>query len=98
LAEGKLDDAIREAHTVKGLAGQMGARELSQAAGRLETALRSASPETDTALRCFAVSLALVTRGLTEFAEGEACRESQVSEDKTARPLAGNEVVDNALP
>jgi len=71
LAEGKLDDAIRAAHSIKSLAGQMGARELYQAAGRLEAALSSASPETDTALRLFADSLALVNNGLAEFAQAE---------------------------
>jgi len=46
----------------------MGARELFRAAGRLETALRSASP-VDAALQCFADSLALVTSGLVEFSK-----------------------------
>jgi two-component system sensor histidine kinase/response regulator len=71
LAESKLDEAIRAAHSIKSLAGQMGARELYQAAGRLEAALSSASPETDVALRFFADSLALVNNGLAEFAQAE---------------------------
>ena len=71
LAESKLDDAIRAAHSIKSLAGQMGARELYRDAGRLEAALSSASPETDTALRSFADSLALVNNGLAEFAQAE---------------------------
>ena len=95
LAEGKLDDAIREAHTVKGLAGQMGARELYRAAGRLETALRSASP-VDAALQCFADSLAQVTRGLVEFSEAQ--REPTVAGKEITRSLVDNETVDHALP
>jgi two-component system sensor histidine kinase/response regulator len=98
LAEGKLDDAIREVHTVKGLAGQIGARELHRAARRLETALRSASPETDTALRSFADSLSLVTRGLTDFSEGEAHRRPPVSGEETMHSLADHERVDHAPP
>ena len=95
LAEGKLDDSIREAHTVKGLAGQMGARELYRAAGRLEAALRSASPEVDAALQCFADSMALVVRGLVELSE--AHREPPVSGEKPAYSLV-DETVDHALP
>jgi two-component system sensor histidine kinase/response regulator len=41
LREGRRDDAMREAHTLKGLAGNLGARELHEAAAGLETAIRS---------------------------------------------------------
>jgi signal transduction histidine kinase/DNA-binding response OmpR family regulator len=95
LADCKFDNAIRETHTVKGLAGQMGARELFRAAGRLETALRSASP-VDAALQCFADSLALVTSGLVEFSEVR--REPLISVEQIAHSSMDNETVDHALP
>jgi HPt (histidine-containing phosphotransfer) domain-containing protein len=98
LSEGKLDDAVREAHTIKGLAGQMGAQALYRAARRLETALRSASPEVDTALRGFADELALVIRGVAEFLKGDVHREPPVSGETDARSLAGNETGDHAFP
>ena len=88
LAESKLDEAIRAAHSIKSLAGQMGARELYRAAGRLEAALSSASPETDTALRLFADSLALVNNGLAEFAQAE--KPAIAGEEPPASP-AGQE-------
>ena len=98
LIEGKLDDAIREAHTIKGLAGQMGAQSLYRLARRLETALRSASPEADTALRGFADELALVIRGVAEFLKGDVHREPPVSGETDPRSLAGNEMGDHAFP
>jgi two-component system sensor histidine kinase/response regulator len=98
LSEGKLDDAIREAHTVKGLAGQIGAKTLYRASRRLEMALRSASPETDAALRCFADELVLVTRGLAEFCKVEARQAPPGSGEKDGRALTGNETGDHAFP
>jgi two-component system, sensor histidine kinase and response regulator len=98
LIEGKLDDAIREVHTIKGLAGQMGAQALYRLARRLETALRSASPEVDAALRNFADELALVIRGVAEFLKGDVHREPPDSDEKDARSPAGNETVDHAFP
>jgi len=93
LAQGKLYDAVREAHTIKGLAGQIGARELYRAACRLETALQSASPETDAALRCYADALLLLTRGLNALS---AQPDPLVTGEETTRPLADNETVDHA--
>jgi two-component system sensor histidine kinase/response regulator len=98
LIEGKLDDAIREAHTIKGLAGQMGAQALYRSARQLETALRSASPEVDAALRGFADELALVIRGVAEFLKGDVRREPPVSGETDPRSLAGNEMGDHAFP
>jgi CheY-like chemotaxis protein len=95
LAEGNLDDAVRAAHSIKSLAGQMGARELYRAAGRLEAALSSASPETDTALRLFADSLALVNNGLAELAQAE---KPAVAEEEAPVSSAGQETSDHACP
>jgi len=64
LAEGQRSDAEREAHSVKGLAGQMGARELQIHAARLEAALQANSDEVAQALAIFARTLALVEAGL----------------------------------
>ncbi len=97
LNEGKLDDAIREAHTVKGLAGQMGAGALYRAARRLETALRSASPELDAALRSFADELAVVTRGLAEAPAVEVRPEPPLSGETDARSRPGDDTVDHAV-
>jgi len=95
LAESKLDDAIRAAHSIKSLAGQMGARELYRDAGRLEAALSSASPETDTALRSFADSLALVNNGLAELAQAE---KPAVAGEENPPSSAGQETGDHAAP
>ncbi|WP_374315429.1 response regulator [Aquabacterium sp.] len=45
LAEGRLDDAARHAHTLKGLAGNIGAAKLQQQAALLETHLLSTPDE-----------------------------------------------------
>jgi hypothetical protein len=76
----------------------MGAQALYRSARRLETALRSASPEVDAALRGLADELVLVIRGLAEFLKGDVRREPPVSEEKDARSLAGNETGDHAFP
>jgi two-component system, sensor histidine kinase and response regulator len=98
LVEGKRDDAIREAHTIKGLAGQIGAHDLYEVAFRLEIAIQSASPDVDAVLQSFADSLALVTRGLAGFSEDQVRSKPPISEDATARPPEDNEEVDHALP
>jgi hypothetical protein len=73
----------------------MGARELYRAAGRLEAALSSASPETDTALRSFADSLALVNNGLAELAQAE---KPAVAGEENPPSSAGQETGDHAAP
>jgi two-component system sensor histidine kinase/response regulator len=64
LAAGMRVDAEREAHSVKGLAGQMGAHELCACAARLESVLRRDGTEATFALTTFAHALKLVTDGL----------------------------------
>ena len=98
LTEGKSEDALREVHTIKGLAGQIGAHDLFQAGGRLEAALESASPDLEAALQSFADSLSHMTRGLAGFSEGEARSVPPDSENATTRPVSGNKEVDRALP
>ena len=98
LTEGKSEGAIREVHTIKGLAGQIGAHDLFQAGGRLEAALESASPDLEAALQSFADSLSHMTRGLAGFSEGEARSVPPDSENATTRPVSGNKEVDRALP
>jgi two-component system sensor histidine kinase/response regulator len=44
LADGRRADAERTAHTLKGVAGSIGARQLSRAAGDVEAALRRGAP------------------------------------------------------
>jgi two-component system sensor histidine kinase/response regulator len=98
LTEGKSEDALREAHTIKGLAGQIGAHDLFQAGGRLEAALESASPDLEAALQSFANSLSQMTRGLAGFSENEARSVPPDSENAATRPVSGNKEVDRALP
>ena len=43
LAASRWDDAAREAHTLKGLAGSLGANELQPQAAALESAARAAT-------------------------------------------------------
>ena len=90
LAEGRSEDALREAHTIKGLAGQIGAHDLYQAGGRLEAALESASPDLEAALQAFAESLSRMTCGLAGFLEDEVGSVAPISEEATARPVEGD--------
>jgi signal transduction histidine kinase/CheY-like chemotaxis protein/HPt (histidine-containing phosphotransfer) domain-containing protein len=95
LAAGNLHDAVREAHTVKGLAGQFGARELYRAACRLETALKSASPETDAALRAFTDALSLLNNSLAALARPGFPQGSLLSEKGTGGTPTGIEMTDH---
>jgi signal transduction histidine kinase/CheY-like chemotaxis protein/HPt (histidine-containing phosphotransfer) domain-containing protein/HAMP domain-containing protein len=61
LAEGDLDTAIRLAHTLKGLAGTIGARDLKGHAGQLENVLRN-DPRTEAINRMVPAVLANLTR------------------------------------
>ena len=84
LAEGNRADAEREAHSVKGLAGQMCAHELSACAVRLESALKSESAAVEPALSAFAEALTVVTQGLA----GLSMDTPQVSRDVVAETEA----------
>jgi two-component system sensor histidine kinase/response regulator len=66
LAESDTTTAERLAHTVKGVAGNLGARDVQTAAGRLETALRerSASPDVEAARQQLASALGILLGGL----------------------------------
>ena len=67
LAEGNRADAEREAHSVKGLAGQMCAHDLCACAARLESALKKDGAPVTPALTAFAHALAVVTKGLASL-------------------------------
>ena len=62
--EGKRTDAEREAHSIKGLAGQMGAHALCACAARLESALKKDGANITPQLTGFAQALAVVMHGL----------------------------------
>jgi two-component system sensor histidine kinase/response regulator len=71
LAEGRAADALRAAHTLKGVAGSIGARELQAQAALVETALRREAPPSEVeafltpaarALEALLTSLASVIR------------------------------------
>jgi CheY-like chemotaxis protein/HPt (histidine-containing phosphotransfer) domain-containing protein len=56
LTRGDADSAARRTHTLCGHAGNLGASELHQAAGRLEQAIRSADPDIEQRLAEFAAA------------------------------------------
>jgi len=62
--EGKRTDAEREAHSIKGLAAQMGAHDLCACAARLENALKKNAEVIDPILTAFAQALSVVMHGL----------------------------------
>jgi two-component system sensor histidine kinase/response regulator len=64
LADGKRVEAQREAHSVKGVAAQMGANDLAACAARLESALRNDDVDVTPKLAGFAKALAVVMNGL----------------------------------
>jgi two-component system sensor histidine kinase/response regulator len=67
LALGKRADAEREAHSVKGLAGQMGADDLRACAALLESALRKDGTTIAPLIDVFAQALAVVMQELASF-------------------------------
>jgi two-component system sensor histidine kinase/response regulator len=71
--EGKRSDAEREAHSIKGLAAQMGAHDLCACAARLESALKKDSESITPALTAFAEALAVVMHGLASVNTDEVC-------------------------
>lgn len=58
LADGRRDDALRLAHSVKGVAGNLGAVPLHQAAAALEEAIAEHTPDLEHSLGIFGESLA----------------------------------------
>jgi PAS domain S-box-containing protein len=64
-ASGRHEDAMRVAHTIKGLAGTLGAARLHATAAELETGLRAGDVVFETARLAFAAALAEVVAGLT---------------------------------
>ncbi|AGA27825.1 PAS domain-containing hybrid sensor histidine kinase/response regulator [Singulisphaera acidiphila] len=82
IAEGRLTDAERQAHTLKGVAGNIGAMDLHRATGELDSALRVSDLEkAGTLLPGVEQELSVVIRGLEPFAQQAAAAraEAQVS-------------------
>jgi HPt (histidine-containing phosphotransfer) domain-containing protein len=68
LSEGRRNDALRIAHTVKGEAANIGAEELRDRAGACEAALReNRESELPAAIERFGSSLALAAKGIRAF-------------------------------
>jgi HPt (histidine-containing phosphotransfer) domain-containing protein len=67
LRQGQLNDAVRIAHTLKGLLGTFGLKELHGLAAELETALRSKSDQGETLLARLEVGLSAMVTGLTQL-------------------------------
>ncbi len=66
LREGKLDDAERLAHSLKGVAASLGAQRVADAAGELERVLRRGEPS-EAAVECVKRELSPVISGLTDY-------------------------------
>lgn len=64
LQSGERETALRRVHSIKGLAGSVGARALQQAALDLEMAMRAEEPPERLPLAGFAIQLNLVINGL----------------------------------
>ncbi|NGZ28826.1 MAG: response regulator, partial [Magnetococcales bacterium] len=62
MEEGLLAEAMREAHTLKGVAGNIGAREIQTLAAELETAFRHKNPQSTGCLTALATPLATLCR------------------------------------
>jgi two-component system sensor histidine kinase/response regulator len=92
LDAGDLDTAIREAHTTKGLAGNIGASQLLSLAGAVEAALKHGETTSlPHALAAMAQELALVISQITQ-ALGSAAS----AQESSSSPASG-EMVDRAL-
>jgi two-component system, sensor histidine kinase and response regulator len=104
LAQGDLTSAERFAHSLKGLAGQIGARELQSNAAELHAAIKRGADDLSGPIRGVAASLAEVIEGLAQLqepvharghgSEGAAVLVEQVSalvlaNDPDARQAAG---------
>jgi two-component system sensor histidine kinase/response regulator len=88
LADGKRVEAEREAHSIKGLAGQMAAHALSACAARLERVIQTNGLAVNPALTEFARELAVVMQGLSELGT-DALRAPESAAGKgEALPLA----------
>jgi len=84
--EGKRADAEREAHSIKGLAAQMGAHDLCACAARLESALKRNGEAITSQLTVFAQALAVVMHGLASVNTDDAYPiQSPSSAGETAR-------------
>jgi CheY-like chemotaxis protein len=66
LRAGKLADAERLAHSLKGIAASLGARRVADAAGELERVLRRGEPS-EAAVECVKRELSPVISGLTDY-------------------------------
>lgn len=87
LLQGKVAEAEREVHSLKGLAGQMGAHALRRCADELQSAIKSGDASLDGKLRALADSLSVVMTGLDELCSAVVCESA--SEPGRPRDVAG---------
>ena len=66
LAANKTEDAIRHAHSLKGLCGNIGATKLASLSRELEFAIRESKPELDNALALADAELSVVLDGIKQ--------------------------------
>jgi len=67
LSQGKVDEARREVHSMKGLAGQMGAHGLRKCAAELQSAIEAGDLQVEPKLSALGKSLSTVMGGLSEL-------------------------------
>ncbi len=98
LEKGDAEQARRLAHSVKGIAGNLGARSLFEAAGEVESALQSGEMERRAGLlRDFGLELDRIIRGL-QVVSDEA-PEARVADDASADdPDAALALIEELLP
>jgi two-component system, sensor histidine kinase and response regulator len=86
LADGRRADAERAAHTLKGVAGSIGARSLQAEAAAVEAALRQGAPpaELTVLVDCVAGSLAALVAAFAAAVPPEAAPETAASVDPEA--------------
>jgi len=94
LVNGEVAVAERIAHTLRGVAGNLGAHGLKDAAAALETALRSAAPQStlDSALAHCEALLARLLLALKVLDERQAASPDTAASDVANDPVQGQEV------
>ncbi len=69
LSQHKYPEAEREVHSIKGLAGQIGAHDLRKCAAELQVAIKNREASVEQSLATLASALSIVTRGLADLGE-----------------------------
>ena len=76
VSEKMMEDATRTAHTVKGVAANLGAADLSKASGEVERALKGGVEDVEELLERMAAELEIVAKSLADILPGEQEQQS----------------------